>query len=99
MRKKKPPHWSQHVTQASNALDLEPGVFSWNDPHKIAVSLKQSADNSTRRKASPFASAMSMLNFYLNRAGKNLREGQRKILEQTKDELRMLYGRQPSRRI
>jgi len=90
---KKPKHWSQHVTQISNALDLEPGVFSWNDPRKIAASLKRSADSSTRRKASPFVSAMSMLNFYINRAGKNLPERQRTILETAKDELRVLYGK------
>lgn len=92
---KKPQHWSQHVTQISNALDLEPGVFSWNDPRKIAASLKRSADSSTRRKASPFVSAMSMLNFYINRAGKNLPERQRTILETAKDELRALYGKAP----
>ena len=92
---KKPQHWSQHVTQISNALDLEPGVFSWNDPRKIAASLKRSADSSTRRKASPFVSAMSMLNFYINRAGKNLPERQRTILETAKDELRALYGKTP----
>lgn len=88
-----PPHWSQHVTETSNALDLEPGVFSWNDPCKIALSLKRSVDNSQRRKAAPFASAMAMLNFYINRAGKHLSAQRRDVLEQAKDELRELYGR------
>ncbi|MGZ0020453.1 DUF3175 domain-containing protein [Nitrosomonas sp. wSCUT-2] len=85
--------WSQHVTETSNALDLEPGVFTWNEPHKIALSLKQSADSSERRKAEPFASAMSMLNFYINRAGRHLPAAQREILEKAKDELRTLYGK------
>jgi translation initiation factor 2 alpha subunit (eIF-2alpha) len=93
MLKNNPPHWSQHVTETSNALDLESGVFSWNDPRKIALSLKHSADNSQRRKAAPFASAMAMLNFYINRAGKHLSAQQREVLEQAKDELRELYGK------
>lgn len=88
-----PYYWSQHVTETSNALDLESGVFSWNDPRKIALSLKRSADNSQRRKAEPFASAMAMLNFYINRAGRHLSVRQRDVLEQAKDELRELYGR------
>ena len=88
-----PLNWSQHVTETSNALDLEPGVFSWDDPRKIALSLKHSADNSQRRKAEPFASAMAMLNFYINRAGTHLSAAQREILEKTKDELRALYGK------
>jgi hypothetical protein len=91
--KKKPKRWSQEVTETSNALDMEPGVFSWDDPYKIAESLKYSADNSERRKGSPFVSAMSMLNFYINRAGKNLPAEQRLILEKAKDELRQLYGK------
>lgn len=86
-------YWSHHVTQTSNALDLEPGVFTWNDPCKIALSLKHSADSSQRRKAEPFASAMSMLNFYINRAGKHLSAQQREVLEKAKDELRELYGK------
>ena len=86
-------NWSHHVTETSNALDLEPGVFTWDDPHKIAMSLKLSADSSERRKAEPFASAMSMLNFYINRAGKHLPAAQREILEKAKDELRALYGK------
>ncbi len=86
-------NWSHHVTETSNALDLEPGVFSWNDPRKIALSLKRSADNSQRRKAAPFASAMAMLNFYINRAGRHLSAQRRDVLEQAKDELRESYGR------
>jgi len=86
-------YWSQQVTESSHALDLEPGVFTWNDPHKIALSLKYSADTSQRRKTNPFASAMAMLNFYINRAGSHLSASQREILESTKNELRKLYGR------
>jgi len=89
--------WSQQVTEASNALDLEPGVFSWDDPRRIARSLKGSADNSERRKSSPFRSAMSMLNFYINRAGKGLSRKQHETLERAKEELRELYGK-PRRR-
>jgi hypothetical protein len=85
--------WSNRVTRESNALDLEAGVFTWDDPKRIAMSLKHSADVSKRRKAEPFRSAMSMLVFYINRAGKNLDEGQRLILEQAKVELRRAYGK------
>ena len=85
--------WSGKVTKHSIALDLEEGVFTWNDPKKIAASLKESAENSLRRKASPFQSAMSMLNFYINRAGKNLSPGRLMILEKAKVELRKLFGR------
>ena len=85
--------WSQQVTEHSNALDLDQGVFTWDDPKKIARSLKRSADSSNRRKGTPFQSAMSMLNFYINRAGKGLADGQREILEHAKDELRELYGK------
>ncbi|MBS0298908.1 MAG: DUF3175 domain-containing protein [Proteobacteria bacterium] len=88
-----PRNWSHQVTETSDALDLEPGVFTWNDPHKIALSLKHSADCSERRKAEPFASAMAMLNFYINRAGKHLSAPQREVLEKAKDELRVLYGK------
>jgi len=88
-----PKKWSQQVTEKSNALDLEAGVFTWKDPKMIALSLKQSADSSTRRKSSPYRSAMSMLVFYINRAGKNLDNEQREILEQSKQELRKLYGK------
>jgi hypothetical protein len=85
--------WSQKVTQTSNALDLEPGVFTWENPVRIAQSLRRSAESSRRRKASPFQSAMSMLNFYINRAGKGLGAEQKSILEQAKIELRRLYGK------
>ena len=85
--------WSHRVTQTSNALDLEQGVFTWPDPKRIAASLKHSADLSTRRRAPPFRSAMSMLVFYINRAGKSLDQKQLRILQQAKDELRALYGR------
>jgi Protein of unknown function (DUF3175) len=85
--------WSQHVTETSDALNLEPDVFTLDDPAEIARSLSESAEKSTRRKTEPFRSAMSMLTFYINRAGKGLPEGQKKILEKAKDELRRLYGR------
>lgn len=86
--------WSQRVTQHSNALDLEPGVFTRSDPKAIAQSLLYSAQQSTRRKsASPYQSAMSMLVFYINRAGKGLAAPRRKRLERAKDELRKLAGR------
>lgn len=98
MTRKKSKRWSQEVTETSRALELEPGVFSRADPRKIAESLKESAEKSTRRKASPFASAMSMLNFYINRAGRNLPADRRRILEQAKDELRRLYGKQAGRK-
>ena len=84
-------YWSKEVTEKSDALDLEGGVFTWQDPKKIARSLKQSALESTRRKAAPFQSAMSMLNFFVNRAGTNLPKKQRKVLEQAKNELRKLF--------
>ncbi|HEY9052967.1 MAG TPA: DUF3175 domain-containing protein [Gammaproteobacteria bacterium] len=84
-------NWSAEVTHKSNALDLDPGVFTWRDPKKIAQSLKRSAEKSTRRKAEPFRSAMSMLVFYINRAGSKLGPQQKIILQQAKDELRKLY--------
>lgn len=88
-----PGHWSQHVTRHSNAIDLEPGVFTWSDPAQIAASLKRSAQASQRRKSTPYRSAMSMLNFYINRAGNNLSERRRAVLEQAKDELaRLMKG-------
>ena len=91
--KKENRYWSGRVTRESNALDLEEGVFTWHDPRRIARSLLRSAEESTRRKAaSPFRSAMSMLVFYINRAGKNLDAGQRAVLEQAKEELRKLHG-------
>ena len=89
--------WSQQVTAHSNALDLEPGVFRLDDPHAIARSLKRSAERSCRRKTTPFRSAMSMLNFFINRGGRQLAAEQRARLEAAKDELRALYDR-PRRR-
>ena len=90
--------WSQHVTETSDALSLEPEVFALDDPAKIARSMSKSAEESTRRKTEPFRSAMSMLTFYINRAGKNIPESRKKILEKAKDELRRLYGRVPRRK-
>jgi hypothetical protein len=85
-------YWSGDVTKHSNALDLEAGVFTWKDPKRIARSLKRSAESSSRRKSSPQRSAMSMLNFYINRAGKSLGSQQREALQQAKDELRRLFS-------
>ena len=85
--------WSGRVTAASNALDLEPKVFSSTSPRAIAVSLKRSADPSRRRKGSPLQSAMSMLNFYINRAGSKLSASRKRILNAAKPEFRRLYGR------
>ena len=85
--------WSQRVTEKSDALDLKKGVFAGTDPRKIARSLKRSAEHSDRRKSDPYRSAMSMLNFYINRAGDTLPRKQRSRLEAAKDELRDLFGR------
>lgn len=90
--KSKAEYWSDYTTKHSFALDLEEGVFTWNDPRKIAMSLKKSAEESSRRKGTAFQSAMSMLNFYINRAGKNLKPARKQILEQAKTELRKLYS-------
>ena len=90
--------WSQRVTERSDALDLDPGVFTRSDPRSIARSLKRSADRSRRRKADPYRSAMSMLTFYINRAGKSLSATQRRRLEAAKDELRRLFKRPASKR-
>ena len=90
-------HWSQNVTAHSNALDLDRDIFTKPDPHEIALSLKHSAEHSKRRKGTAFQSAMSMLTFYINRAGKDLDEKQRKVLERAKDELRTLFGKEPTR--
>ncbi|AHE52179.1 MULTISPECIES: DUF3175 domain-containing protein [Sphingomonadaceae] len=87
--------WSQDVTEHSDALDLEDGVFKQDDAAKIAASLKRSAEHSKRRKGTPLQSAMGMLNFYINRAGDNLGEGQRQVLESAKDELRKAFGKAP----
>jgi uncharacterized protein DUF3175 len=86
-------YWSAEVTAHSDALDLDQGVFKRGDARSIARSLKRSADQSRRRKASPFQSAMSMLTFYINRAGKGLSAAQRSRLQAAKSELRALYGR------
>jgi Protein of unknown function (DUF3175) len=85
--------WSARVTRNSDALDLEGGVFSLKDPKRIAASLKRSAQRSTRKKSGSFRSALSMLTFYINRAGKNLSAGRRKTLQQAKDELRKQFKR------
>jgi len=85
--------WSARVTAHSNALDLDRNVFTWKDPRRIARSLKRSAERSHRRKSDPFRSAMSMLTFYINRAGDNLGAQQRRVLERTKDELRDAFQR------
>src|SRR5882724_9002722 len=88
-----PRKWSARVTKESDALDLEKDVFKSDDPEKIASSLKRSAEESHRRKGSPFQSAMSMLNFYENRAGRNLSKRQKAPLEKAKNKLRKLFGR------
>jgi hypothetical protein len=85
--------WSGRVTRESHALDLKKGVFSQSSPKKIAASLKRSAEHSQRRKSSPYRSAMSMLTFYINRAGDSLSDRRRRILEKAKDELRVQFGR------
>jgi len=85
--------WSARVTQRSNALDLQPKIFRSNNPRRIALSLKRSAQTSKRRKGTPYQSAMSMLNFYINRAGKNLPQKQKRVLERAKDKLRDVFGR------
>lgn len=94
-RNKKSRNWSSEVTRQSDALDLEEDIFSADDPGRIAASLKRSAEPSTRRKAEPFRSAMSMLTFYVNRAGGNLSERRRTVLEKAKNELRRQFGRDP----
>ncbi|OGZ18200.1 MAG: hypothetical protein A2V72_00050 [Candidatus Nealsonbacteria bacterium RBG_13_37_56] len=86
-------YWSDRVTRESNALDLEEGVFTWDDPKKIALSLKRSALESARKKAEPFQSAMSMLNFYINRAGNGLAQERKKVLNKAKEELRKTFKR------
>ena len=86
--------WSAGVTHNSDALDLDQGVFTEDDPKRIAASLKRSAEQSKRRKATPFRSALSMLTFYINRAGKNLSAGRRRKLERAKSELRRLFHRE-----
>lgn len=86
-------YWSAAVTEHSDALDLEEGVFTKKSPRAIALSLKRSAEASTRRKGTAYLSAMSMLNFYVNRAGRNLSRTRKQVLQQAKAELRMVFGR------
>ena len=86
--------WSQSVTEHSDAMDLQKDVFKLKDPKKMAESVKRSAEKNDRKKAGPFQSAMSMINFYENRRGKNISAAQRKILDQAKNELRKLFGRE-----
>ncbi|ACB68770.1 DUF3175 domain-containing protein [Burkholderia ambifaria] len=87
--------WSADVMQKSDALDIEPEIFKSDDPGEIAASLKRSAEHSRRRKATPFQSAMSMLNFYVNRAGRTLPKTRRTTLERAKRKLREAFGRKP----
>jgi hypothetical protein len=94
-RRRRGRRWSAEVMRTSDALDLERDVFTQASPRRIAASLKRSADASRRRRAEPFRSAMSMLTFYVNRAGRRLSPERRAILERAKDELRRLYGREP----
>lgn len=88
--------WSKNVTEHSDAMDLEKGVFKGDDPEAIARSVKRSAKRSHRRKGTPYQSAMSMINFYINRAGSNLSQSKKKVLEDSKDALRKLFGRDDS---
>ncbi|AYB35381.1 DUF3175 domain-containing protein [Chryseolinea soli] len=92
-RPRKPRKWSAQVTQTSDAMDLRKNVFRLSDPKRIARSVKRSAQQSKRRKGTPYQSAMSMLNFYINRAGKNLTPAKKAKLEKAKDELRALFHR------
>jgi hypothetical protein len=98
-RKKTPTRrrWSGAVTKHSDALDLEEGVFKKGTPRQIALSLKRSAESSTRRKSSPYRSAMSMLTFYINRAGKTLNAKQRRLLDNAKEQLRKVFGKERQR--
>jgi hypothetical protein len=91
--KSKTRRWSARVTKQSNALDLQSKIFRSSNPRQVALSLKRSAERSKRRKGTPYQSAMSMLNFYINRAGKNLPRRQKRVLEKAKDELRDVFGR------
>jgi hypothetical protein len=97
-KQKAPKKWSQHVTQTSNAMDIEGGTFASDDPRKIARALEKDAESSKRRKSSPYRAAMSMLTFYINRAGKNLTPKHRKVLEEAKDVLRAEFGPESTRR-
>jgi hypothetical protein len=93
-RKASPKRWSRRVTQESDALDLKRGVFTLRDPKRIAASLKRSAERSSRRKTGAYRSALSMLTFYINRAGKTLPKTQRERLERAKGELKRQFGRE-----
>ncbi len=90
--KSSPKRWSGKVTRESHALALDQGVFTWKDPAKIARSLKKSAEASTNRKTDPYRSALSMLTFYINRAGKNLPAAKKKILTHAKTELKKQFS-------
>jgi Protein of unknown function (DUF3175) len=96
VRRRSPRRWSKRVTRTSDALDLDRGVFTWKDPRRIAGSLKRSATRSRRRKADPFRSALSMLTFYLNRAGRKLPAERRRTLQRAKGELRKMFDRDQS---
>lgn len=85
--------WSARVTEHSDALDLRSGIFKSSDPRRIAAALKRSAERSRRRKGTPLQSAMSMLNFYINRAGHNLPQTRKRVLERAREQLRILFGR------
>jgi hypothetical protein len=98
MAKRPRKRWSHDVTEHSHALALEPGVFTWDDPARIATSLMRSAEASTARKAPPYRSALSMLNFYINRAGRNLPAERKQVLERAKAELRRRHGPLPKPR-
>jgi hypothetical protein len=93
-KKASPKKWSKKVTETSDAMDLEKNIFKSKDPNKIAASVKKSAEKSKRKKAGPFQSAMSMINFYENRAGKNLSTAQKKVLDKSKDKLRKSFGKE-----
>ncbi|HEY5128510.1 MAG TPA: DUF3175 domain-containing protein [Bradyrhizobium sp.] len=93
-KKPSPKRWSQRVTRESDALDLKQGVFKLTDPRKIAASLRRSAERSSRRKAGAYRSALSMLTFYINRAGKTLPKTQRDRLQRAKTELKRQFGRE-----
>ena len=90
-------YWSREVTKKSNALDLEEGVFAWDDPKRIALSLRRSAEQSTRREGTAYQSAMSMLNFYINRTGGNLPRSRKDILEEARKELRRIFKKKAGR--
>lgn len=94
-RRKQTNRWSNQVTETSDAMDLQQRIFKEGSADEIAASLKKSSETSRRRKASPFQSAMSMLNFYINRAGKNLPKSRRTVLETSKKRLREAFGRKP----